>query len=224
MHIDFDTESLKLDEARGLIALLSSLFPTSEQIDFNRLPQAPGIAANLGAAALLGHIKYADQLAAEAAALLGHIKYADQLAAEAASQPVPNSVPNPTPTPAVNQPAAEPGPAVTRHRRTKAEIAADEAAAKNAEQAQPQATPSDPTPASAAPAAAASGTTQSATAEPSTAPVSADDLRALLNGYIAKHSMEEAIGQLQNFGCNRVTEALALDPVKLNALAEALHG
>ena len=121
MHIDFDTESLKLDEARGLIALLSSLFPTSEQIDFNRLPQAPGIAANLGAAALLGHIKYADQLAAEAA-----------------SQPVPNSVPNPTPTPAVNQPAAEPGPAVTRHRRTKAEIAADEAAAKNAEQAQPR--------------------------------------------------------------------------------------
>jgi hypothetical protein len=46
----------------------------------------------------------------------------------------------------------------------------------------------------------------------------------LLNGYIAKHSMEEAIGQLKTFGCNRVTEALALKPAMLSALAEALRG
>jgi hypothetical protein len=77
---------------------------------------------------------------------------------------------------------------------------------------------------SVAPAAAASGTTQSATATPGTVPVSADELRALLNGYIAKHSMEEAIGQLQHFGCNRVTEALTLDPIDLAALAGALRG
>jgi hypothetical protein len=54
--------------------------------------------------------------------------------------------------------------------------------------------------------------------------VSADELRGLLNGYIAKHSMEEAIGRLKAFGCNRVTEALALESGALNALAEALRG
>jgi hypothetical protein len=80
----------------------------------------------------------------------------------------------------------------------------------------------DPTTASAVPNAEVSGTTKSATATIGT--VSADELSALLNGYIAKHSMEEAIGQLKNFGCNRVTEALALEPVKLKALAEALRG
>jgi hypothetical protein len=100
-----------------------------------------------------------------------------------------------------------------RTRRTKAEM---EAAAK------PQAAPADPTPASAAQTAEVSVTTQSATASKST--VSADELRALLNGYIAKHSMEEAIGQLKTFGCNRVTEALSLEPEKLNKLAEALRG
>jgi hypothetical protein len=98
------------------------------------------------------------------------------------------------------------------------------------EAAKAQAAPADPTPASAVQAAAASVTTQSVTAPTATvlAPevrtVSADELRSLLNGYIAKHSMEEAIGQLKAFGCNRVTEALALEPVKLNALAEALCG
>jgi len=36
--------------------------------------------------------------------------------------------------------------------------------------------------------------------------------------------MDEAIGKLKAFGCNRVTEALNLDPVKLNELAAALRG
>jgi hypothetical protein len=102
-----------------------------------------------------------------------------------------------------------------RTRRTKAEM---EATAN----AKPQAAPADPTPVSAVQTAEASVTTQSATASKST--VSADDLRGLLNGYIAKHSMEEAIGRLKAFGCNRVTEALALAPGALNALAEALRG
>jgi hypothetical protein len=102
-----------------------------------------------------------------------------------------------------------------RTRRTKAEM---EAAAN----AKPQASPADPTPASAVQTAEVSVTTQSATASKST--VSADELRGLLNGYIAKHSMEEAIGRLKAFGCNRVTEALALESGALNALAEALRG
>ena len=102
-----------------------------------------------------------------------------------------------------------------RTRRTKAEM---EAAAN----AKPQASPADPTPASAVQTAEVSVTTQSATASKST--VSADELRGLLNGYIAKHSMEEAIGRLKAFGCNRVTEALALESGALNALVEALRG
>ena len=123
------------------------------------------------------------------------------------------------PTP-INQPTA-------RHRRTKAEIAADEASKAQASPADPTPVTAEPGPAvtdSVVPAAAASGTTQSATATPGTVPVSADELRALLNGYIAKHSMEEAIGQLQRFGCNRVTEALALDSIELAALTGALRG
>jgi hypothetical protein len=36
--------------------------------------------------------------------------------------------------------------------------------------------------------------------------------------------MEEAIGRLREFGCSRVTEALALAPGSLTALAEALNG
>lgn len=107
-------------------------------------------------------------------------------------------------------------PATTRHRRTKAEMAA----AKDA--------PADPT------SAVAAGAEPTATAEsvkttdanPSggtAKPISADDLRSLLNTYIKKHGMDEAIAQLKRFGCNRVTEALALDPVKLNELAAALN-
>jgi len=75
---------------------------------------------------------------------------------------------------------------------------------------------------SAAPSAEASATTQSATASSPT--VTADELRGLLNGYIAKHSMEAAIAVLQSFDCNRVTEALSLAPEQLRALADKLNG
>jgi hypothetical protein len=76
----------------------------------------------------------------------------------------------------------------------------------------------------------ASGTAQAATAATSTAPasapkpISAEELRSLLNAFISKHSMEEAIEKLRSFGCNRVTEALALEPAKLNELAAVLNG
>lgn len=98
-----------------------------------------------------------------------------------------------------------------RTRRTKAEMEAEKAA-----------TPSDPTQPSTATPVEASGTTQPVVASKGT--VTADELRALLNGYIAKYSMEAAIDQLKTFGCNRVTEALALEPEKLSALAAALNG
>jgi hypothetical protein len=58
----------------------------------------------------------------------------------------------------------------------------------------------------------------------SAAVVTADELRALLNSYIAKHSMEDAIAILGTFSCNRVTQALALPADKLNELAAALRG
>lgn len=134
----------------------------------------------------------------------------------------PDSTPAPTPStgPVLVSPTVQPSadqPTTTRHRRTKAEMAA----AKDA--------PADPTQGSAVEAAVASDTTGPAIVESGTAPageakpISADDLRSLLNSYIKKHGMDEAIAQLKRFGCNRVTEALALDPVKLNELASALN-
>ena len=115
------------------------------------------------------------------------------------------------PTP--EQPTPEPA---TRKRRTRAEMAAE------------QAQPTDPTQGSAVTNAAASATTQPApvtaiTASVSAKSIDADTLRALLNAHIAAHSMEAAITILQSFGCNRVTEALALDPAKLNELAGKLQ-
>jgi hypothetical protein len=112
--------------------------------------------------------------------------------------PAPSATAGPTLVP-------ESTPEATRKRRTKAEIAADEAAAKQT--ANPtESIESQPT----------------GTAKPTT--VSADELRTLLNTYIAAHSMEEAIAILQAFGCGRVTEALALEPAKLNELAAKLRG
>ena len=71
--------------------------------------------------------------------------------------------------------------------------------------------------------AAAEAAAQQA-AQLATGKIDADQLRALLNGYIARHSMEEAIEKLRAFGCNRVTEALALESAKLNELAATLNG
>jgi len=113
-------------------------------------------------------------------------------------------------------------PQTTRKRRTKAEIAADEAAAKQAAV--------DPTAAGAEqPASAESAKTTDASPSASASateakPLTADELRTLLNGYIARHSMEEAIKQLQAFNCNRVSEALTLEPAKLAELAAVLRG
>ncbi|HUD74474.1 MAG TPA: hypothetical protein VMQ76_05325 [Terracidiphilus sp.] len=123
------------------------------------------------------------------------------------------------------QPEPSPEPA-RRGRRTKAQIEADAAAAANPTQAaaagaEPQATTesvkttaADKGSADVSPSGATNGTLKV---------VSADELRTLLNTYIQKHSMEEAITVLKNFNCNRVTEALSLDPAKLNELAGQLN-
>ena len=143
----------------------------------------------------------------------------------------PPSNPTPAPSPAEPvsagpalvqaQPSADTQPsadAPKRTRRTKAEMAADEAA--KASSALPPATVVTAEPQ--APAEAAK--TEAASPSADRAPISADELRSGLNSYIARHSMEEAIAILQTFGCNRVSEALALDPQKLNSLVEKLRG
>ena len=199
MNINFNTNDIGHAEVRGLIALLSSLIadaypPTTQPVPLSRPTPTTEEQAIAGVSIET----------AQAAAV-------------------------PQPEPPVPEPAQT---TVTRHRRTKAQIAADAANAAAG------GTPTDPTPAgsnglaagSDALAAAASGTAQSATAATSTAPasvlkpVSAEELRSLLNAFISKHSMEEAIEKLRSFGCNRVTEALALEPAKLNELVAVLNG
>lgn len=198
MNITFDTNAIGQAEVRGLIALLSSLIADTYPPTTQPAPLSHPIPTT------------------EEQAIAGVPIETAQAAA--ASQPEP-------PVPQSEQPT------VTRHRRTKAQIAADKAAAAGG-------TSTDPTPAgssghaagSDAPYVVASGTAQAATAATSTAPasvpkpVSADELRSLLNAFISKHSVEEAIEKLRSFGCNRVTEALALEPAKLNELAAVLNG
>lgn len=118
--------------------------------------------------------------------------------------------------PETTEPIAE---TTRRTRRTKAEMEAARAAA---------AAPASVSVAPAATQAAAASTPEVSTPAPvsngAAEPITAEKLRALLNGYIARHSMEDAIGQLKSFGCNRVTEALALESAKLSGLAAALLG
>ena len=107
----------------------------------------------------------------------------------------------------------------TRKRRTKEQIAMDEAA-KQA----PAPTSASVVTAEPSPAVESAKTTDASLSAGTTKPITADELRASLNAYIAKHSMEEAIAILKSFGCGRVSEALALDPAKLAELAGQLNG
>ena len=198
MNIQFETSQIGQAEAQGLVSLLSSLFPTATAgLVPNGLTSQPPAPKNEEESIFGAPIRITPASSVP-------------VQAEPAAPTSPSAPAQPEPTPITSK----------RTRRTKAEM----------EAAKAQAAPADPTPASAVQTAAASATTQSVTAPTATvlAPevrtVSADELRSLLNGYIAKHSMEEAIGQLKTFGCNRVTEALALKPAMLNALAEALCG
>ena len=199
MNIHFDTEALTSREARGLAALLANLFPSTSAAPVQSTTAAqpaPSTSQATGIDAVIAQ-DTEDQA----------MQYDPKAYSEA----------EPTPATTESTPATTEQPA-PRRRRTKAEMAADEAK---------RASSADPTQGSGVPAVAASGTTQPAIATPNTAsakPVTAEELRALLNGYISRHSMEEAIAKLREFGCNRVTEALALEPEKLNQLVAVLNG
>ena len=131
------------------------------------------------------------------------------------------AAPQPQPQP----PAPESAQTTTRRRRTKAEMAADALLEKTGHAPVPT-----PAVASGAEPQATVESAKTTVASPSVnsvsapKPISAEDLRSLLNAFISKHSMEEAIEKLRSFGCNRVTEALALEPAKLNELAAVLNG
>ena len=171
MNINFDTASLKREEAHALIAYLSDFFALS----------TPG--QNIAPAPTT-----------EEQAIFGVPHQSTPAdAPQAQSTTGPTLVPETT----------------TRKRRTKAEIAADEAATKAAAEAAPVTTEAAPI------------------ATPSALPttkLSADELRTLLNAYIAKYSMEKALEVLGAFECSRVSEALELEPVKFSALVAALNG
>jgi len=190
MQINFDTSNSGPQEGLALIALLMALYHNSGQLTGNLTPQQTPPAPSP---------KNEEQ------AIFG----------------VPDSSTDPNPGPAPTQPAPTPiNEPAKRTRRTKAEIAADEAA-KNVPAASAVAE---------AERVAQEGHPEEAevilkeSAATPVKPITADELRTLLNAYIAKHSMEDAIGQLKAYGCNRVSEALTLVPAELNGLAEALRG
>jgi hypothetical protein len=117
-------------------------------------------------------------------------------------------------------PASEPAQITTRRRRTKAEMAADALLQQSGH------LPAVPT------SAVAPGVGPQATAESVKTTdakssdgkaISADEFRSLLNNFIQKHTMEDAIAKLREFGCSRVTEALNLEAGKLHELAVALN-
>jgi len=99
-----------------------------------------------------------------------------------------------------------------RTRRTKAEIAADEAAAKSAADTSLGATQAEVT-----------AQREAMTTATEAKPITKEELTALVNGYISRHSMEDAIATLRDFGCSRINEALAMDPAKLADLAGKLN-
>lgn len=51
-----------------------------------------------------------------------------------------------------------------------------------------------------------------------------ETLRNALDGYIQRHTMDQAISLLQGYGCQRVSEAMALPAEKLSALWVAVNG
>ena len=187
MQINFDTEQIQKNEAQGIILLLSALFPALNSQPVSNSNPTPTTEEQ----AIFGTPIPA---APSHMAVIG--AGMERAEVEAAGLALIQSGAS---TPSINEPPAK------RTRRTKAEIAADEAAK--------QATSAEP----ASAAAPAPATSEAPTK------IDADTLRALLNAHIAKHSMEAAIAILQEFGCNRVTEALALDPAKLAELAGRLQ-
>ena len=145
--------------------------------------------------------------------------------------PPPNSpVPTPIPTPipvelppaAVTPQTAEAAPAESQ---ATTEAAAEQPARRGRK---PKPQPQADAQTEAAPVQETEQTQAQPAAESAPAaaskPLTAEDLRALLNGFIARHSMEAAIEVLKSFGCNRVSQALTMEPAKLAELAAKLNG
>lgn len=121
-------------------------------------------------------------------------------------------------------PESSPEPA-RRGRRSKAEIAADEAA--KVAQAEPSAAQPDPTPASTpaptADAVAPASTQSNGAASTTGKSLTKEELTALLNGHIQRHSFQAAVAVLKDFNCSRVSDAVALEPAKQAELVAALE-
>jgi hypothetical protein len=193
MNISFDPSTTSTAEIKGLIAFLSALLPNSRISVTTEVP----------AQAQSSHPSANGPVFVPASV--------DQSA-----QPTQSDQPSPSPFPS-------PAEHTRRGRRSKAEIAADETAKAAEASTQTPAVSSAPSPTPTDEAPAQRVTEPSTAPNGAVKPVSADELRSLLNAFIQKHSMEEAIEKLKSFGCNRVTEALGLDPVKLNELAASFN-
>ena len=206
MNIQFD-DNITQPQAQGIILLLTSLFPalnnsqpvshpvpTTEAQAIGGVPiptpSAPPVAADRGYSS---GDEYNPRLA------VGK-DYEEAIRKE-------QTITAPGPTLVQSEPT-------TRKRRTKAEIAADEAQAKAQAALSagvPVAEVSTPTPTTAEPTPAP------------TKPIDAEALRGLVNTYIAAHSMEAALELLREFNCSRINEASALEPAKLSALVARLQ-
>jgi len=206
MNIQFD-DNITQPQAQGIILLLTSLFPalnnsqpvshpvpTTEAQAIGGVPiptpSAPPVAADRGYSS---GDEYNPRLA------VGK-DYEEAIRKE-------QTITAPGPTLVQSEPT-------TRKRRTKAEIAADEAQAKAQAALSagvPVAEVSTPTPTTAEPTPAP------------TKPIDAEALRGLVNTYIAAHSMEAALELLREFNCSRINEARALEPAKLSALVARLQ-
>ena len=200
MQISFDTGTIGQAEAQGLVALLSSLFPTSstQPVTDTLTRQTPEVVP-------------APSPRNEQEAIFGVPTQS-------------NPIDAPTTGPTLVQPEVSAEPNTKRTRRTKAQIEADEAAAKQNIPTSTVAGIVEPSPAAESAKTTVASPSENSVSAATVKPITADELRALLNAYIAKHSMEEAIAILQKFKCNRVSEALALDPAKLAELAGQLNG
>ena len=205
MNIQFD-DNITQPQAQGIILLLTSLFPALN----NSQPVSHPVPTTEAQA--IGGVPIPTPSAPPVAADRGYSsgdEYNPRLAVgkdyEEAIRKEQTTAPGPTPV------QSEP---TTRKRRTKAEIAADEAQAKAQAALSagvPVAEVSTPTPTTAEPTPAP------------TKPIDAEALRGLVNTYIAAHSMEAALALLQEFKCNRINEAMTLEPAKLSALVARLQ-
>jgi hypothetical protein len=238
MNIQFESDKINQRQAQGLILLLQSLFPAlnNSQPVSPSVPSTPTTEVHGIAGVSVGTDPSQE------------VYYARINGVEAEVQPTPSEIASGVLSTPV-QPGAGPsamaiigagmdraeveavgmaltsaaGPTLvqpeptTRKRRTKTEIAAATGAADAEGAAAKQA--STPT---AGPTlqTAIKSTTE---AQSTTKPIDAEALRELVNGYIAAHSMEAALELLQEFKCNRVNEAMALEPAKLSALVARLQ-